>query len=110
MAVFAYTAIDDTQADQSGILIADTPRQARDLLRSRGLTIQRLSVQKGRIRPRLSLGRRRHVAQVARFAGELSMLLGAGIPLLDAIDAIARESRGSFRTALAVLRDRVTSG
>jgi general secretion pathway protein F len=110
MAVFAYTAVDDAQAPTRGILTADTPRQARDLLRARGLTIQRLAPQTGRTTGRLSIGRRRHVAQVARFAGELSMLLGSGIPLLEAIDAIARESRGSFRTALAVLRDRVTAG
>jgi len=109
MAVFAYTAIDNANAATRGILTADTPRQARDLLRARGLTIQRLAPQSGRTSGRISIGRR-HVAQVARFSGELSMLLGSGIPLMDAIDAIARESRGSFRSALAVLRDRVTAG
>jgi general secretion pathway protein F len=110
MAVFAYTATDDGRAATRGILIADTPRQARDLLRARGLTIQRLAPEEGRRIRRLPLRRRRRVAPVARFAGELSMLLGAGIPLLEAIDAIARESHGSFRAALAVLRDRVTAG
>jgi type II secretory pathway component PulF len=38
------------------------------------------------------------------------MLIGAGIPLLEAIDAIARENHGAFSSSLAVLRDRVTAG
>ena len=38
------------------------------------------------------------------------MLLGAGIPLLDAIDTIARQYHGSFRASLALLRDRVAAG
>jgi type II secretory pathway component PulF len=110
MAVFDYTAVDGAQSPSRGILVADTPRQARDLLRARGLTIQRLAAQKGNDRRRVTLGRRRHVQRVARFAGELSMLIGAGIPLLEAIDAIARENHGAFRSALAVLRDRVMAG
>jgi type II secretory pathway component PulF len=110
MAVFDYTATDAARAPARGILIADTPRQARDLLRGRGLTIQRLVPQRAQPARRIMLSRRRRAAQVARFAGELSMLLGAGIPLLEAIDAIARESHGSLRAALALLRDRLTAG
>ncbi|MGA2230829.1 MAG: type II secretion system F family protein [Tepidisphaeraceae bacterium] len=110
MAVFDYNAVDTAQAPNRGILVADTPRQARDLLRARGLTIQRLDAQEGQREGRLTIGRRRHVQRVARFAGELSMLIGAGIPLLEAIDAIARENHGAFSASLAVLRDRITAG
>jgi type II secretory pathway component PulF len=41
---------------------------------------------------------------------ELSMLLHAGIPLLEALDTIADQSRGSFRTTMLALRDRVAAG
>src|SRR5277367_7077980 len=89
MAVFAYTATDDGRSATRGILIADTPRQARDVLRSRGLTIQRLAPQDAQRNQIIPLTRRRRAASIARFAGELSMLLGSGIPLLEAIDSIA---------------------
>ena len=44
MAVFTYKALDirDGNALTTGTIVADTPRQARDQLRARGLTIQQL--------------------------------------------------------------------
>src|SRR5436305_11555555 len=43
MAVYAYKASDLTSGDTTGTIAADTPRQARDLLRDRGLIIRDLS-------------------------------------------------------------------
>src|SRR4051794_25331510 len=40
MAVFVYKAIDATTDDVSGTIAADTPRQARELLRERGLVVR----------------------------------------------------------------------
>ncbi len=41
---------------------------------------------------------------------ELSMLLHAGIPLLDGLDTIAQQQRGPFRMILLSVRDRVAAG
>ena len=43
MAVFAYKAVDLDDTATSGTVVADTPRQARDVLRERGLTITQIA-------------------------------------------------------------------
>lgn len=110
MAVFAYKALDASAARIRGVLTADTPRQARDTLRSRGLTVEQIvprAANRSARAPRVSA---RNSARVVQFVRELAMLLGAGIPLLEAIDTIARQHRGAFREALAMLRDRIAAG
>jgi type II secretory pathway component PulF len=54
--------------------------------------------------------RRRRAGDLAAFARDLSTLLGAGIPLLTALETTARQQRRDFRRSLALLRDRVAAG
>ena len=123
MAVFTYKATDATAGDQSGTITADTPRQARDLLRSRGLTVRdledyaphapRAAVEAGERFPRRWPGRRRSRAPrhlVTQLFRELSTLLGVGVPLAEALDTISRQHAGRFQGTVLVLRDRVTAG
>lgn len=113
MAIFAYKAMGQGTLAVSGVITADTPRQARDLLRAQGLTVQRIASQKSTKPFGLGLGRvfrRRHTAEVVSFVRELATLLGVGIPMLEAIDTIAKQHRGPFQSVLLSLRDRVSSG
>ena len=41
---------------------------------------------------------------------ELSTLLAAGIPLLDAVDSITQQQTGAFQNGLLILRDRIAAG
>src|SRR4051812_32953049 len=109
MAVFTYRATDPTAAVQSGTIAADTPRQARDLLRERGLSVHHLDSHRASIRPRRRL-RLRDTArphEVTAFIRELSTLLGVGVPLLEALTTISRQHTGRFHTVVLLLRDRV---
>ena len=112
MAVFAYNGIDEQRKPTKGTVAAESPRQARDLLRSRGVRVSDLKACGDRAQPtwfsRLMNGRARN--QWSTSVHELSMLLHAGIPLLEALDTIAEQSRGGFRTAMLGLRDRVAAG
>ncbi len=112
MAVFSYSGTDDQSLATKGTVVAETPRQARDVLRARGVRVQKLKqsdrTSSGGFFSKLLLGRAR--SQWATSVHELSMLLTAGIPLLEALDTIAEQSRGSFRTAMLGLRDRVAAG
>ena len=112
MPVFGYEAVDVRLARVSGTLIAATPREARDMLRERGLTVQAVTAGgESRGSSGSSIGRRPVAgAKVISFIRELSTLLAVGIPLLDAIDAIHRQHRGRFGAVLLTLRDRVSSG
>ncbi len=112
MAVFTYKATDSTAAArQSGTIAADTPRQARDMLRERGLVVQELAdVRPGRGR----LLRRRTFrsldSQTTMFVRELSVLLAVGVPLTEALSTLESQSRGRFASVVMLLRDRVAAG
>jgi general secretion pathway protein F len=112
MAVFEYKGIDLAASAVTGTIVADTPRQARDRLRERGLTIQQVrqqkAVEKRQFQLRSPAGRGGW--RVTAFVRELATLLGVGIPLLEAIDTIARQYKGSFAASMLLLRDRVSSG
>src|SRR4051812_48981313 len=103
MAVFTYKATDAAASELSGTIAADTPRQARDLLRDRGLVVRDLLDSRpaeagsanGRSRGRLvSFGafrtsRTRHLS--TDFLRELSTLLSVGVPLLESLDTLAKQ-------------------
>jgi type II secretory pathway component PulF len=117
MAVFLYKAIDPATEDVSGTIAADTPRQARELLRERGLIVRdvrdyqpaRPKGARSILLPQWSsLRSLRHDATT--FVRELSTLLGVGVPLLEALDTIARQHKGRFHAVVVALRDRVSAG
>ena len=111
MAVFSYSGLNATRSLVKGTIVADSPRQARDQLRGQGVAVQTLNEYRRRtagILPSLSLKRARQ--QWAMGSHELSMLLSAGIPLLESLDTLASQHRGAFRNAVVQVRDRVASG
>ncbi len=113
MAVFSYKALDGRYLPTSGTIAADTPRQARDMLRARGFLIEQVDPQQASRKinswNRLGAGRR-DAAKTGQFVRQLSTLLSVGSPLLEAIDTLANQNRGSFRKVLLLLRDKVAAG
>lgn len=115
MPVYAYKATDVDDSTTSGTLVADSPRQARDALRGRGLRVQHMALAAvaadGAWRRAWATSRqRRQRPAVAAAVRELATLLGVGIPLLEALDTLIRQHRGAFRVTLQQLRDRVSAG
>ena len=114
MALFTYTGYtaDGDGALLRGAIAADSPRQARDRLREQGLLIHDMAEQKagktsGTLRRYFS---GRQAGKVTGFLQELATLLGAGIPLMEALDTISRQHTGRFQRSLFLLRDHVASG
>jgi general secretion pathway protein F len=110
MAVFLYKATDPRSADLSGTIAADTPRQARDLLRQRGLIVKDLSENRAASSRKRSGRAGGSKYQATLFTRELSTLLSVGVPLLDSLDTIARQHDGRFHVTVLLLRDLVASG
>jgi type II secretory pathway component PulF len=114
MAVFAYKAIGPDAAAVNGMIVADTPRDARDSLRSRGLTVHEVragSTAQPKNARRLRFRTTVMAAKVVAFLRELSTLLGVGIPLVEAIDTIKRQHRDRrFGGALLSIREHVSAG
>jgi len=110
--VYSYRAVDVDARALAGTVIADTPRQARDDLRGRGLTVA--AVEALETRQALSFWARRRGrrgrAEVTAFVRELATLLRAGIPLLQALDVLLKQHRGRFKAVIQTLRDRIASG
>lgn len=110
--MFAYKALDLDESGVAGTVIADTPRQARDSLRAKGLTVHEVQPLQA-ARPLTFWQKqftRKHAVKGVAFIRELSTLLGVGIPLLEAIDTIAKQHKGGFHACLLMLRDRVSEG
>jgi type II secretory pathway component PulF len=111
MPLFSYRGLNVGQAVTQGTIAADSPRQARDRLREQGITVQSLEEfdhQRQSWLPSLSARRaRKHWTTGSH---ELSMLLRAGIPLLESLDTLASQHRGAFRNAIVGVRDQVAAG
>ena len=88
MPAFAYRAL-----ESSGTVNADSLRAARDELRGRGLTVAEVrEVKTARTSNRRAVRTQRF--QLQRFARELATLLGVGVPVLEALEVMARQSSG----------------
>ena len=112
MGIFLYKALDARRMSIAGTIAADTVRQARELLRDRGLIIETISDHEQATRKRWSPGGLggRYSAKLGLTMREVATLLKAGIPLLEALDTVIGQQKGKFRTALLMLRERVASG
>lgn len=110
MPAYAYHALDSQGRAQRGVLQADTPRSARGLLRERGLNpLQVAPLQEGADAP--AWGRRRlPVAQLALFSRQLAVLVGSGLPIDEALAALAESSEGRLQGLVLALRARVMEG
>jgi general secretion pathway protein F len=124
MGAFRYEAIDADGRPARGVLEADTARGARAQLRDRGLNPLEVEAvaERGAAGPatdpparvaawwrsrRGALGR----AQLALFARELATLVGAGLPIDEALAALVEQDTDETRRALvAQLRSRVLEG
>ena len=108
MATFVYQAISEEGRRHRGTLTADSPRNARDQLRARGLTVHDLRVTGAR-QPARWLGRAASVSSVSRFLVDLQVMLGVGTPLVTAIDVLLPDYSG-LRDVLLDVRERVCGG
>ena len=110
MAVYLYKALAGG-TDVSGTISADTPRQAREQLRDQGLVVRNVAS----VRPTTATKNRRRRpassrAQTTTLIRELATLLAVGVPLLEALDTLARQHGGRFRSAVLMVRDHVAAG
>jgi general secretion pathway protein F len=105
--VFEFQAIDVRGQTETGVLQADTARGARARLRERGLAPLVVSAVAA------GSGRRRWGARSAATTlatRQLATLLQAGLPLDEALAALAEGAGGRLRPLALALRDRVMAG
>lgn len=113
MPTFEYRAHDSSGRACRGHQEADSARHARQLLRERGLFPSRLGAVNGQARAgihgrnRASLG----TSELALLTLQLSTLIQAGLPLEEALAAVAAQSeKRRIASVLSVVRSRVMEG
>ncbi|MCK7592406.1 type II secretion system F family protein [Pseudomarimonas salicorniae] len=106
MPAFAYQVLDADGRRQRGVVQADTPRAARSLLRERGLHPLEVSALGEGGGP----GQRLRTAQLALFSRQLAVLVGSGLPIDEALSALAEASEGRLQAVVLTLRARVMEG
>ncbi len=118
MAVFEYSALDASGKKVSGIIDADSAAAARQKLRAaRIFPVSVHEARAGEVKPErqpFSLGRRRRrirPAEAAMLTRQLATLLGAGFPLVPALDTLLSQGRShTFNRILAQVKDSVVAG
>jgi general secretion pathway protein F len=113
MPAFQYAALDDRGRQRKGLIEADTPRMARQLLRERGMNplgVEEVASQERSrshrfFRPRIS------PTDLALITRQLATLVGSGLPLEEALGAVARQAERTRLSGLLLAeRARVLEG
>lgn len=111
MPTFDYRARDAQGRSCKGRLEADGPRHGRQLLRERGLWPRVLTEVRGGGAGQQSRGGRLSAADLALLTLQLSTLVQAGLPLEEALDAVAKQSsKRKVASLLWAVRSRVMEG
>ena len=116
MAAFEYTALDAGGRNSKGLIEGDTARQVRQMLRDRGLTpmyVHEVAAGKAQKRGSFDLKGSGNInsTELALFTRQLATLTRSGLPLDEALTAVAQqsESKRVQRVTLGV-RSRVVEG
>ncbi|MFO7858991.1 MAG: type II secretion system inner membrane protein GspF [Ectothiorhodospiraceae bacterium] len=116
MGAFEYQALNPSGKEVKGVLEGDTPRQIRQQLRDQGLTPLSVDavIEHSRDtggRPSLRPGGRLSATDLALVTRQLATLVGAGLPLEEALRATAAQTeRRRARTIITAVRAKVMEG
>lgn len=113
MPAFQYLALDPQGRQRKGLIEADTPRLARQLLREAGLSpleMEEAAHQELRRSNRL-FSPRISAADLALVTRQLATLVGSGLPLEEALGAVAQQAEARRLSALMLaVRAKVLEG
>ncbi|PIV36065.1 MAG: type II secretion system protein GspF [Lysobacterales bacterium CG02_land_8_20_14_3_00_62_12] len=115
MGAYAWQALDQEGRTQTGVVQAETPRAARGLLRERGLSPLQVSAvaEAAKVGAGAPWFGRRGLSsvQLVVLTQQLSTLIRAGLPIDEALAALADEASDQrLRGIVAALRSRVMEG
>lgn len=117
MAAFDYQAVDSRGKTKKGVIEGDTPRQARALLREQGLmpteVVLTLSSEKNKSGKKSNRSNKSKVsaAELALITRQLATLVESGLPLEEALVAIAEQGeKNAIKSMVMGVRTKVTEG
>ncbi len=111
MPAFRYEAMDAAGREVSGVLQADTPRQARSQLRTRGLLPSAVEQVRAQDHARLAWARGISAAELSLVTRQMATLLESGLTIEQTLAALIEESAApTTREVLSGVKSEVTAG
>ena len=113
MAAFEFVALDDRGRRKRGVREGDSRRQVRQVLREEGLTPLSVeqTVERAAGALQFSFGRGMSLLELALFTRQMATLVAAGLPIEEALNAVARQSeKRRVRAMIMAVRGRVREG
>lgn len=112
MALYEYSALDANGKSKRGVIEALSPNAASRRLREQGLFPTRLKAAREAASgsARRQLFRRIAVLELGVATRQLAVMLTAGMPLVDALAAVAEQARAELGSILSRVRDDVLQG
>jgi general secretion pathway protein F len=115
MPVYSYKALKSDGGAETGVIDADSPKDARLKLKGRHLHVTALTVsgdiQAGPRRSAWAIFRRRRPQEVSLITRQLSTLLGSGIPMIGALSALIEQvEHRDMQASLMDVREKVSQG
>ena len=121
MAVYEYKGLDSAGKETAGLVDADSAKGARNKLRRQGVFVTDVHEQKGGKATRgkglnfevdlSKVFQRVGAEDIATMTGQLSTLIGAGIPMVEALSALIEQVENpALKTILVGVREDVNQG
>lgn len=119
MGAFEYQAMDDRGKQRRGVLEGDTARQVRQKLREQGwiplevgeVAQEARSATPGKPALRLRRGAGASAVELALITRQLATLVGSGLPLEEALQAVAQQSeKPRLKNMMTAVRSKVMEG
>ncbi|MHB8423150.1 MAG: type II secretion system F family protein [Leptospirales bacterium] len=112
MPVYAYQGVQENGARTSGLVDADSPRTARQKLKSQGVLPLTLTLREDASQSRrFGTGKKARQRDVALVTRQLSILVGSGIPVVDSLGAVLDQGLiEPLGSTVAAIREDVKEG
>lgn len=108
MPIFKYRGYSSTGGSSAGTVEADGLKDAAAKIKAMGLYPREIELASQR--KRWWAAKRTDAASLPSVTRQLSVLLASGVPLVEALRALSREARGSWRDVLVDIREKVAGG
>lgn len=114
MPVYHYKATSSLGKGLSGTILSDGPKSARDELRSQGLKVVEIKHSQANQSRFYGIYRwfaqRRAKNKFVDIIRELSTLLAVGIPVVEALESVAKNSKYPVQSTILEIKDRIVQG
>ena len=112
MATYNYKAVDHNGKNKTGLIQADSPRMARQLLRDKGLIVASVEVEKdGQSKKGFSFRKPMSSLELALITRQFAILLNSGLSIEKALNALIDQLENSEQKSIMMgVRNEVVSG